>query len=148
MFCDDMDPWFLRLVGMSAKFCLALFMAIRQRPRLVADRPVPLACEERGPITGVGLPCAHVIIAELGANVTAQFPTPTHAAAWAKLTPIARQSGTTTRLGRPAKATDGSAAHSAPPPWPAHRAKTPSSANATDAFADHAAKQSHCRRRP
>lgn len=54
-------------------------------------------------ITGVGLTCAHVIIAELGTEVAAQFPTPAHAAAWAKLTPIASQSGATTKPGKTGK---------------------------------------------
>ncbi|GAA0975800.1 IS110 family transposase [Acrocarpospora macrocephala] len=54
-------------------------------------------------ITGVGLVCAHVIIAELGTDVIAQFPTPAHAAAWAKLTPITNQSGTITRPGKAGK---------------------------------------------
>jgi transposase len=54
-------------------------------------------------ITGVGIACAHVIIAELGTQVAAQFPTAAHAAAWAKLTPIANQSGATTRPGKTGK---------------------------------------------
>ncbi|MEU0485968.1 IS110 family transposase [Streptosporangium sp. NPDC006013] len=54
-------------------------------------------------ITGVGVTCARVIIAELGLDVAAQFPTPAHAAAWAKLIPLANQSGATTRPGRAGK---------------------------------------------
>lgn len=54
-------------------------------------------------ITGVGLACAHVIIAELGTGVAAQFPTAAHAAAWARLTPLASQSGATTRTGKTGK---------------------------------------------
>jgi transposase len=54
-------------------------------------------------ITGVGVACAHTIIAELGTDVAAQFPTAGHAAAWAKLTPLANQSGATTRPGRTGK---------------------------------------------
>jgi hypothetical protein len=53
-------------------------------------------------ITGVGLTCAHVIIAELGTDVTAQFPTAAPAA-WAKLTPLTDQSGATTRPGKTGK---------------------------------------------
>ncbi|TDD00676.1 IS110 family transposase [Nonomuraea diastatica] len=50
-------------------------------------------------ITGVGLSCAQVIIAELGTDVTAQFPTAGHAAAWAKLVPLTHQSGRVSRTG-------------------------------------------------
>ncbi|SEH02351.1 Transposase IS116/IS110/IS902 family protein [Nonomuraea solani] len=50
-------------------------------------------------ITGVGMSCAQVIIAELGTHVTTQFPTAGHAAAWAKLVPVVRQSGKTSRSG-------------------------------------------------
>jgi transposase len=50
-------------------------------------------------ITGIGASCAQVIIAELGTQVTAQFPTPGHAAAWAKLVPVAHQSGRISRAG-------------------------------------------------
>ena len=45
-------------------------------------------------ITGIGRGAAEVIVAELGTDMT-QFPTPGHAASWAKLTPRAIQSGAT-----------------------------------------------------
>lgn len=48
----------------------------------------------------MGLACAHVIIAELGVDVAAVFPTAGHAAAWARLVPRADQSGATTKPGR------------------------------------------------
>jgi len=54
-------------------------------------------------ITGVGLACAHVLIAELGTDVAVQFPTAAHAAAWARLTPLAHQSGALARPGRTGK---------------------------------------------
>ena len=54
-------------------------------------------------ITGVGRTCAHVLIAELGLDVTTQFPTAGHAAAWARLVPLADQSGATTKPGRTGK---------------------------------------------
>jgi transposase len=50
-------------------------------------------------ITGVGTDAAQVIIAELGTGMTI-FPTPGHAAAWAKLTSRTIQSGATTKAGR------------------------------------------------
>jgi transposase len=53
-------------------------------------------------ITGVGECNARVLIAELGTDPS-QFPTPGHAAAWARLTPRSQQSGDTARPGRTGK---------------------------------------------
>ena len=53
-------------------------------------------------ITGIGRGAAQVIVAELGTGMT-QFPTPGHAASWAKLTPRAIQSGATSKTGRTGK---------------------------------------------
>jgi hypothetical protein len=53
-------------------------------------------------ITGIGRGAAQVIVAELGTDMT-QFPTPGHAASWAKLTPRAIQSGATSKAGRTGK---------------------------------------------
>jgi hypothetical protein len=53
-------------------------------------------------ITGVGVRNAQVTIAELGTDMSV-FPTPGHAAAWARLTPRTLQSGTTARPGRTGK---------------------------------------------
>ena len=53
-------------------------------------------------ITGVGLVNARVLIAELGTDPS-QFPTPGHAAGWARLTPRTRQSGETAKPGRTGK---------------------------------------------
>ena len=53
-------------------------------------------------ITGVGARNAQIIIAELGTDMSV-FPTPGHAAAWARLTPRTVQSGTTARPGRTGK---------------------------------------------
>jgi transposase len=53
-------------------------------------------------ITGVGARNAQVIIAELGTDTTV-FPTPGHAAAWARLTPRTLQSGASARPGRTGK---------------------------------------------
>ena len=52
--------------------------------------------------TGVGARNAQVIIAELGTDMSV-FPTPGHAAAWARLTPRTLQSGNTARPGRTGK---------------------------------------------
>ena len=53
-------------------------------------------------VTGLGLCNAAVLIAELGTSPS-QFPTPGHAAAWARLTSRSRQSGETARPGRTGK---------------------------------------------
>ena len=53
-------------------------------------------------ITGVGLCNARVVIAELGTDPSV-FPTPGHAAAWARLTPRSRQSGDSAKPGRTGK---------------------------------------------
>ena len=53
-------------------------------------------------ITGIGECNARVVIAELGTDPS-QFPTPGHAAAWARLTPRTMQSGETARPGRTGK---------------------------------------------
>ncbi len=53
-------------------------------------------------ITGIGAVNARVLIAELGTDPS-QFPTPGHAAAWARLTPRSRQSGETAKPGRTGK---------------------------------------------
>ncbi|MBF8188121.1 IS110 family transposase [Nonomuraea sp. K274] len=64
-----------------------------------ADVLLPGLAERLDEITGVGLSCAQVLIAELGTDVTTQFPTPGHAAAWAKLVPLTHQSGRISRSG-------------------------------------------------
>ncbi len=53
-------------------------------------------------ITGIGPVNARVVIAELGTDPS-QFPTPGHAAGWARLTPRTRQSGETAKPGRTGK---------------------------------------------
>lgn len=69
------------------------------------DQSLPILSlpERLAQITGIGRTCAHVIIAELGTDVAAQFPTPGHAAAWARLVPLADQSGATTKPGTTGK---------------------------------------------
>src|SRR5216683_470236 len=69
-------------------------------PACASDQARVLSVIERlDEITGVGTANAQVIIAELGTSM-AQFPTPGHAAAWARLTSRTIQSGTTTKNGR------------------------------------------------
>jgi len=71
-------------------------------PGCVRDRtPVPGLIERLDEITGVGARNAQVLIAELGTDMSV-FPAG-HAAAWARLTPRTRQSGTTARPGRTGK---------------------------------------------
>ena len=64
--------------------------------------PVLGLAERLDEITGAGARNAQVIIAELGTGMSL-FPTPGHAAAWARLTPRTLQSGTTARPGRTGK---------------------------------------------
>jgi len=53
-------------------------------------------------ITGVGAVNGRTIIAELGTGPS-QFPTPGHAAGWARLTPRSQQSGQSAKPGRTGK---------------------------------------------
>jgi len=66
------------------------------------DTPVLGLAVRLDEITGVGGCNARVIIAELGTE-TSQFPTPGHAAAWARLTSRTMQSGESARPGRTGK---------------------------------------------
>src|SRR5487761_1552006 len=61
--------------------------------------PLLSLAERLDEITGVGLINARVLIAELGTDPS-QFPTPGHAAAWARLTPRSLQSGQSASPGR------------------------------------------------
>ncbi len=69
-----------------------------------ADDGTPLLAlaDRLDELTGIGQDGARVVIAELGTNPS-QFPTPGHAASWARLTTRADQSGDTTRNGRAGK---------------------------------------------
>ena len=64
--------------------------------------PVLGLVERLDEITGAGARNAQVIIAELGTDMSV-FPTPGHAAAWARLTSRTFQSGTSARPGRTGK---------------------------------------------
>ena len=60
--------------------------------------PALSVIERLDEITGIAVDGAQILIAELGTDMT-QFPTPGHAAAWARLTSRTVQSGATTRNG-------------------------------------------------
>ncbi len=64
--------------------------------------PVLGLVERLDEVTGVGVRNAQVVIAELGTDMSV-FPTPGHAAAWARLTSRTLQSGNTARPGRTGK---------------------------------------------
>lgn len=67
-----------------------------------AGTPVLSVIERLDELTGIGPGAAQVIVAELGTDKTT-FPTPAHAAAWARLTSRTIQSGATTRNGQAGK---------------------------------------------
>jgi len=67
-----------------------------------SDTPVLSVIARLDEIPGVGPGVAQVIVAELGMDMT-QFPTPGHAAAWARLTSRTIQSGATSKNGRTGK---------------------------------------------
>jgi transposase len=67
-----------------------------------AGNPVLPVIERLDEITGIAADGAQILIAELGTDMTV-FPTPGHAAAWAKLTSRTIQSGATSRNGRTGK---------------------------------------------
>ena len=72
-------------------------------PECACAAPAPLDLAARlAEITGIGEVTARVLIAELGTDPS-QFPTPGHAAGWARLTPRSRQSGDTAKPGRTGK---------------------------------------------
>ena len=67
-----------------------------------AADPVLSVTERLDELTGIGPGAAQVLLAELGTDKTT-FPTPGHAAAWAKLTSRTIQSGNTSKNGRTGK---------------------------------------------
>ncbi len=94
----------LALVPGTAPCCTACGLAGGGHAPACAgeDTPVLGLAGRLDEITGVGECNARVIIAELGTDPSI-FPTPGHAAAWARLTPRSRQSGETARPGRTGK---------------------------------------------
>jgi transposase len=88
----------------TAPACTACGLAGGGHAPGCADEQVPLLglAGRLDEVTGIGAVNARAIIAELGTD-RSQFPTPGHAAAWARLTPRSRQSGETARPGRTGK---------------------------------------------
>jgi len=94
----------LALVPGTAPACAACGLAGGGHTPGCEDTDVallPLA-ERLDEVTGVGAVNGRAIIAELGTDPS-QFPTPGHAAGWARLTPRSQQSGQTARPGRTGK---------------------------------------------
>jgi transposase len=94
----------LALVPRTAPACTACGLADGGHAPGCADEQVPLPglAGRLDEITGIGQCNARVLIAELGTDPSV-FPTPGHAAAWARLTSRTMQSGQTARPGRTGK---------------------------------------------
>ena len=94
----------LALVPGTAPACTACGLAGGGHAPACPDQGTAVLglAERLDEITGVGACNARVVIAELG-TTRSQFPAPGHAAAWARLTARANQSGETTRPGRTGK---------------------------------------------
>ena len=94
----------LALVPRTAPACTACGLAGGGHAPGCPDQQVPLLglAGRLDEITGIGECNARVLIAELGTDPSV-FPTPGHAAAWARLTSRTMQSGQTARPGRTGK---------------------------------------------
>ena len=94
----------LALVPGTAPACAACGLAGGGHAPGCADQDVEVLglAERLDEITGVGTVNGRAIIAELGTDPS-QFPTPGHAAGWARLTPRSQQSGETAKPGRTGK---------------------------------------------
>jgi transposase len=101
---DDKIEEQLALVPGTAPCCTACGLAGGgHAPGCGAEGTILLPLARRlDEITGIGAVNARAVIAELGTDPSV-FPTPGHAAAWARLTPRTRQSGQTARPGRTGK---------------------------------------------
>jgi transposase len=94
----------LALVPGTAPACVACGLAGGDHAPGCADEDVLVLdlATRLEEITGVGAVNGRAIIAELGTGPS-QFPTPGHAAGWARLTPRSQQSGETAKPGRTGK---------------------------------------------
>jgi transposase len=101
---DDKIGEQLALVPRTAPCCTSCGLAGGgHAPGCAEEGTAPLSLAGRlDEITGVGECNARVVIAELGTDPSV-FPTPGHAAAWARLTPRTMQSGESARPGRTGK---------------------------------------------
>jgi len=94
----------LTLIPGTAPACAACGLAGGGHAPGCADQDVEVLglAERLDEITGVGTVNGRALIAELGTDPS-QFPTPGHAAGWARLTPRSHQSGETAKPGRTGK---------------------------------------------
>jgi transposase len=94
----------LALIPGTAPACAACGLAGGGHAPGCADQDVEVLglAERLDEITGVGTVNGRALIAELGTDPS-QFPTPGHAAGWARLTPRSHQSGGTAKPGRTGK---------------------------------------------
>ncbi|MGD0067215.1 MAG: IS110 family transposase [Streptosporangiaceae bacterium] len=101
---DEQIAQQLAAVPGTAPACTACGLAGGGHAPGCGDEDVPLLdlATRLGEVTGIGAVNGRAIIAELGTDPS-QFPTPGHAAGWARLTPRSRQSGETARPGRTGK---------------------------------------------
>jgi transposase len=82
------------LTAQIARLTEQITTAVRDLPGPEqTSRPGPSLVERLDAIPGVGTTIAHVLLAELGPDMSV-FPTSDHLASWAKLTPRTTQSGT------------------------------------------------------
>jgi transposase len=101
---DEQIGQHLAAVPRTAPACAACGLAGGGHAPGCADEDVPVLdlATRLEEITGVGAVNGRAIIAELGTGPS-QFPTPGHAAGWARLTPRSQQSGETAKPGRTGK---------------------------------------------
>jgi len=94
----------LAKVPRTAPCCVACGLAGGGHTPGCADQDAEVLglAERLDEITGVGAVNGAALIAELGTDPS-QFPTPGHAAGWARLTPRSQQSGETAKPGRTGK---------------------------------------------
>ena len=101
---DEQIEQQLAAVPGTAPACVACGLAGGGHAPGCAEEDVPLLglAGRLDEITGVGAVNGRAVIAELGTDPS-QFPTPGHAAGWARLTPRSQQSGETAKPGRTGK---------------------------------------------